>query len=119
MFGLALTGALSTNISSAQQISSSMTFSLGISDNDDADKNGAQLLTLKFETGTSSGTTIVAKSGTPTIDGQDGDAAWGSASTVSLSTVGTGGGPSQATVKAAYDSENVYFLVTWTDPTGT
>ncbi len=118
ILGLALTGALLTNTSSAQT-SSSMTFSLGIADNDDADKNGAQLLTLRFETGTPSATVIVAKNGTPTIDGQDGDAAWGSASTVSLSTVGTGGGPSQATVKAAYDSENIYFLVTWTDPTGT
>ncbi len=119
IFGLVLTGALSTNTSSAEQPDSSMTFSLGIADNDDADKNGAQLLTLKFETGTSSDTTIVAKNGTPTIDGYDGDAAWGSSSTLGLSAAGLGGGPSQATVKAAYDSENIYFLVSWTDPTGT
>ncbi len=118
MLWLTFTGALLTSISSAQQTSSSMTFSLGIADNDDADKNGAQLLTLKFD-GISSATTIVAKNGTPTIDGQDGDAAWGSASTVSLSAAGAGGGPSQTTIKAAYDSENIYFLVTWTDPTGT
>ncbi len=119
ILGLAFAGALLARTTWAEQTPSSMTFSLGISDDDDADKNGASLLTLKFETGTPSATLIVAKNGTPTIDGQDGDAGWGSASTVALSAAGAGGGPSQATVKSAYDSENIYFLVTWTDPTGT
>jgi len=95
-------------------------FSLGISDNSDENKNGASILTLKFGEGTPSSNTIVAKKGTPTIDGKDGDAAWGQASEVNLSfSVLKGGGPSKATVKAAYDDNNIYFLVKWEDPTKT
>ncbi len=77
-------------------------FSLGISDNSDENKNGASILTLKFGEGTASADTIVAKKGTPTIDGKDGDAAWGKASQVNLSVpVMKGGGPAMTTVKAA------------------
>ncbi len=95
-------------------------FSLAISDNSGGNKNGAPILTLKFGEGTPSASTIVAKKGTPTIDGKDGDAAWGQASEVSLSLpVQKGGGPSKATVKAAYDENNIYFLVKWQDPTAT
>ncbi len=95
-------------------------FSLGISDNSDQNKNGAAILTLKFGEGTPSANTIVAKKGTPTIDGKDGDAAWGQASEVNLSfPVLQGGGPTQATVKAAYDDSNIYFSVKWQDPTAT
>ncbi len=95
-------------------------FSLAISDDSGGNKNGAPVLTLKFGTGTSSSSTIVAKKGTPTIDGKDGDAAWGKASEVSLPLpVQKGGGPSKATVKAAYDDDSVYFQVKWQDPTGT
>ncbi len=95
-------------------------FSLGISDNSGGNKNGASILTLQFGTGTPSANTVVAKKGTPTIDGKDGDAAWGQASEVNLSLpVQKGGGPTKATVKAAYDDSNIYFLVKWQDPTGT
>ncbi len=95
-------------------------FSLAISDNSGENKNGAPVLTLKFGEGTPSATTIVAGKGTPTIDGKDVDAAWGQASQVNLSLpVNEGGGPSKATVKAAYDDDNIYFSVKWQDPTGT
>ena len=63
---------------------------------------------------------MVAKKGTPTIDGKDGDAAWGQASQVNLALpVQKGGGPTKAIVKAAHDENNIYFLVKWDDPTGT
>ncbi len=95
-------------------------FSLAISDNSGGNKNGASILTLKFGDGNSSSNTVVAKKGTPVIDGQAGDAAWGQASEINLSLpVQTAGGPSMATVKAAYDENNIYFLVKWQDPTGT
>ncbi len=95
-------------------------FSLGISDNSGGNKNGAPVLTLKFGEGTPNATTMVAKKGTPVIDGKDGDAAWGQASEVNLPLpVQKGGGPSRTTVKAAYDDDNIYFLVKWQDPTRT
>ncbi len=95
-------------------------FSLGISDNSDENKNGAPILTLKFGDGTPGASTVVAKKDTPTIDGKDGDAGWGQASEVNLGfPVLKGGGPTKATVKAAYDDNNIYFLVKWQDPTGT
>jgi hypothetical protein len=95
-------------------------FSLAISDNSGGNKNGASVLTLKFGKGTPSTNTVVAKKSTPTIDGKDGDATWGQASEVNLSLpVQKGGGPTKATVKAAYDDNNIYFLVKWQDPTRT
>ena len=94
-------------------------FSLAIADNSLGDKSGAPLLTLKFEEGTPDATTIVAKRGSPTIDGRDGDAAWGPASELSLVSINAGGGPAEAVVKAAYDDDNIYFLVKWEDPTRT
>ncbi len=95
-------------------------FSLAISDNSGGNKNGTPLLTLKFGKGAPIANTVVAKKGTPTIDGKDGDAAWGQASEVRLSlAVQKGGGPSNTIVKAAYDDDNVYFLVKWEDPTKT
>lgn len=96
-------------------------FSLGISDNSGGNKNGTPgMLTLKFGEGTPSANTIVAKKGTPTINGKDDDSAWGQASEVNLSLpVQAGGGPTKATIKAAYDDNNVYFLLKWQDPTGT
>ena len=60
------------------------TFALAISDNSGGNKNGAPPMTLKFGAGTPSATTVVAKKGTPAIDGKDGDAAWGQASVVNL-----------------------------------
>ncbi len=94
-------------------------FSLGISDNDDKNKNGAPILTLKFSEGTSSSDTVVAKLGTPTIDGVAGDPEWGEPSTIPLIPVLSGGGPTEATVRAAYDQIFIYFQVTWEDPTNT
>lgn len=71
-------------------------FSLAISDNSGGNKNGTPVLTLKFGEGTPSATTVVAKRDTPTIDGKDGDAAWGQASEVSLALpVQKGGGSHQ------------------------
>ncbi len=99
---------------------SDQTFSLAISDNSGGNKNGVSGLTLKFGTGTSSANTVVAKKGTPSIDGKDGGSGWGQASEISLALpVQAGGGPSTATVRAAYDNDNVYFQVKWQDPTGT
>lgn len=94
-------------------------FSLAITDNAGPQKNGASLLTLKFEEGTPDATTVVAEKGTPVINGKDGDEAWGPASEVELSPFNGGGGPSKTTVKAAYDDYNIYFLVKWADPTST
>ncbi len=95
-------------------------FSLAISDNSGGDKNGVSVLTLRFGEGTPSTSTVVAEQGTPTIDGKDGDDAWGPTSEINLSfPVQKGGGPSKATVKAAYDDNNIYFLVKWQDPTQT
>ena len=95
-------------------------FSLAISDNSGGNKNGAPILTLQFGKGTPSANMVVAKKGTPIIDGKDGDAAWGKTSEVNLSLpVQKGGGPTRATVKAAYDDDNIYFLVKWQDPTAT
>ncbi len=101
-------------------VPSDQKFSLGISDNSGGNKNGASILTLKFKDGTPNPTTLVAKEGSPTIDGQDGDDGWGPASVINLPlSVQKGGGPRRATVKAAYDDENIYFQVKWQDPTGT
>ena len=95
-------------------------FSLAISDNSGGNKNGTSVLTLKFGDGNPSSNTVAAKKGTPAIDGQDGDAAWGQASEINLSLpVQKAGGPPTATVKAAYDENNIYFLVKWQDPTET
>ena len=95
-------------------------FSLAISDNSGGNKNGVSGLTLKFGTGTASANTVVAKEGTPAIDGSAGASGWGEASEISLALpVQAGGGPSTATVRAAYDSDNVYFQLTWQDPTDT
>lgn len=96
-----------------------MQFSLGISDNDDKNKNGAPLLTLKFGEGTPGSDTVVAKLGTPTFDGVTGDPEWGEPSTIPLIPVLSGGGPTEATVRAAYDHIYVYFQVVWEDPTAT
>ena len=107
-------------VACAQPSPADQKFSLGISDNSDENKNGAPILTLKFGEGTPSSNTIVAKKGTPIIDGKDGDVAWGQASEVNLSfPVLKGGGPTKATVRAAYDDDNIYFLVKWEDPTKT
>ncbi len=106
--------------SCAQPKPADQMFSLAISDNSGGNKNGASILTLKFGKGEPNATTVVAKKGTPTIDGKDGDSDWGQASQVNLPLpVQKGGGPSNATVKAAYDDNNIYFLVKWQDPTGT
>jgi len=94
-------------------------FSLGISDNDDKNKNGAPILTLKFGEGTPSSDTVVAKLGTPTFDGIAGDPEWGEPSTIPLIPVLTGGGPSEATVRAAYDQIYIYIQIVWEDPTNT
>ena len=94
-------------------------FALAITDNAGEKKNGAPLLTLTFEEGTPDATTVVARKGTPVIDGEDGDEAWGPPSEVELLPFAGGGGPSTAVVRAAYDEYNIYFLVGWDDPTST
>ncbi len=117
---LVVVAVLAAACAAPEPAPSDQKFSLGISDDSGGNKNGAPVLTLKFGTGTPSATAVVAKKGTPTIDGKDGDAAWGQASEVSLPLpVQKGGGPSKATVKAAYDDSNVYFSVKWQDPTKT
>ncbi len=50
----------------------------------------------------------------PVLDGSDGDAAWKSAQTVSVKDQRTG---SLVTIKAAYTSDSVYFLVRYPDST--
>lgn len=95
-------------------------FSLAITDDAGESKNGAELLYLTFdEQATPDSTIVVTNSGSPSIDGLDGDEAWGPATTVELKPIYGGGGPDQATVKAAYDDYNFYLLVSWEDPTGT
>ncbi len=94
-------------------------FSLGISNNDDKNKNGAAILNLKFGEGTPSSDTVVAALGTPTFDGVAGDTEWGEPSTIPLTPVLSGGGPTEATVRAAYDHIYIYFQVIWEDPTNT
>lgn len=109
---------LNTNIVTAET-NYDKQFSLGISDNDDKNKNGAPILTLKFGEGTPSSDTVVAKLGTPTFNGVAGDPEWGEPSTIPLTPVLTGGGPTGATLRAAYDHIFIYFQVTWEDPTDT
>lgn len=95
-------------------------FSVAISDNAGVSKNGAALLNLSFdEQATPDATTVVATFGSPTVDGNDGDEAWGPGTTVSMLPANGGGGPTEATIKAAYDNYNFFLLVTWEDPTGT
>lgn len=105
--------------SAAEAMPAERSFSLGITDNAGEPKNGVPLLTLSFEDGTPDATTVIAKKGTPVVDGEDGDEAWGPPSGLELLPFNGGGGPSTATIKAAYDDHNIYFLVTWEDPTGT
>lgn len=65
-------------------------------------------------------TIVIAKRGTPTVDGIPGDPEWGPAANVALSLpVEGGGGPDETTVRAAYDDENIYISVRWEDPTKT
>lgn len=95
-------------------------FSLAITDDAGESKNGAPLLKLIFgEQATPDDSTVLANFGSPTIDGQDGDEAWGPETTAQLMPSNGGGGPSEAIVKAAYDDYNFYLLVSWEDPTGT
>ncbi|MBD3400846.1 MAG: hypothetical protein GF399_11035 [Candidatus Coatesbacteria bacterium] len=57
----------------------------------------------------------------PVIDGQTGDDAWGEAeaSVLVLEPVNGGCGIDVASVKCVYDTEGVYFLVSWLDPSST
>ncbi len=71
--------------------------------------------------GYADGSLTAAKTTTaPKIDGQV-DAAWGSATALSIKTSGGvnfgGSGSTDVVLKALYDSSNVYFLAQWKDPT--
>ena len=67
-----------------------------------------------------SDTTVIAERGTPTVDGVSGDPEWGPGATVALNLPVEGwGGPDKATVRAAYDDENIYMQVRWEDPSNT
>ncbi len=106
-------------LSAAELPPRDQSFSLAVTDDAGTRKNGADLVTLKFGGGTPDGRTVVAKKGNPTIDGVAGDSEWGVPSTIRLAPKNGGGGPSRATMQAAYDDYNIYLLVTWEDPTGT
>jgi len=66
--------------------------------------------------------TAVMASAAPAIDGDGKDAVWKSAPAIKLNAVKganfkDGKGKSSATLQAAYDKENIYFLITYDDPT--
>jgi hypothetical protein len=98
-------------------------FAVAATDNSGGTHNGANVVDLLWSGAASSTAVVVANLGTaaaPVIDGDGTDAAWGGA------TIPLGFGPqsgnngiTSATVKAAYKDEFIYFLVSWTDPTGT
>lgn len=95
------------------------TFSLGITDNSGGTHNGNSNLTLDVD-GTPSATTIVPakiSSGDIAIDGSDVDWAGIEGSTVRLSMMSGSNDIDSATIKAAYDEDSIYFLVSWRDTT--
>lgn len=54
----------------------------------------------------------------PELDGAGDDTAWADAPEIVIDTAGGANeSDTQVTVKAMYDDENVYFLLTWADPT--
>lgn len=68
---LAVAGAC-TQSNTADQL-----FSLAISDNSGGNKNGAPVPALKFRGETPRATTVMAKKSIPTLNGKDGNTAWG------------------------------------------
>ncbi len=95
------------------------TFSLGITDNSGGTHNGNSTLTLDVD-GTPSATTIVPakiSSGDIAIDGSGVDWAGIEGSAVRLSMMSGSNDIDSATIKAAYDEDSIYFLVSWRDTT--
>ena len=102
-------------------IPADMTFSLAIFNGTEKDHNGANLILLTFDSTASSSKTVVVANrvdGPPVIDGIDeGTAAWGDESST-LDLTGQAYADNfidEAFVRAAYDDNNVYFLVRWTE----
>jgi hypothetical protein len=117
-------------------------FAIGVTDNSGSAPQAAPFLNLAFGDGTPSPTTVVAKrvASPPTLDGVSVDWANLPASVVALQTrgepigmtltewntewAGFGSTPplfdfgiTNAIVKAAFDDDNIYFLVEWADAT--
>jgi mono/diheme cytochrome c family protein len=101
-------------------------FSLALTDNSGGTHNGDNILNFTADqSATADPDNVVAldNSGNlpPVIDGVADDAVWTSAqtSTVAITPMSGDNGITQATVQAARDAENVYFRVTWADPSST
>ena len=102
-------------------IPADMVFSLAVFNGTELDHNGANLITLTFDSTASSSSTVVVANrvdAPPVIDGiDDGTSAWGSKSST-LTLTGQAYADNfidKAFVRAAYDDNNVYFLVRWTE----
>ncbi len=100
---------------------SDRSFGIMVANATDSDLKGAQLVPINFDSVAVSGSGVAAlqMATPPILDGVDGGAAeWGSApaATVALSVIqGTDNGIAQATVRAGYDAQYFYMLVSWTE----
>jgi hypothetical protein len=117
-------------------------FALGIWDNSSGVPQGASLVNLYFDEGVRDSESVVAMrtASPPTLDGEASDWEGNDASPIGMSPRGTASGFSEelwkqeyllatgsapifdfgiyeARVKAAYDDQNIYFLVQWNDNT--
>lgn len=100
---------------------SDRSFGIMVANATDADLKGAQLVPINFDSVAVSGSGVAAlqMSTPPILDAVDGGAAeWGSApaATVALSVIqGADNGIAQAKVRAGYDAQYFYMLVSWTE----
>jgi len=102
-------------------IPADMIFSLAIFNGTELDHNGANFISLTFDSTASSSTTVVVANrvdGPPVIDGIDeGTSVWGSkSSTLTIMNQAYADNfIDKAVVRAAFDDNNVYFQVKWTE----
>ncbi len=104
-------------------ISHEVPFALGITDNSGGTHNGASLLYVTFGDNAKSDATHVKSVRTnspPVIDGSV-DGVWSSApaSNVACAPMSGNNNISAATLKSLHTATDIYFLVSWVDPTGT
>jgi hypothetical protein len=100
---------------------SDRSFGIMVANATDSDLKGAQLVPINFDSVTVSGSGVAALqlATPPILDGvDDGTAEWGTApaAAVALSVIqGADNGIAQANVRAGYDAQYFYMLVSWTE----
>lgn len=103
-----------------------LVFSMGVTDDAGRDLKGHRTLTLDWG-GTADATTVVpfdlvaAAAAAPIIDGDGSDGAWSQASVSNVVFdyfMHDGNAATGAVVQAAFDATQIYFKVSWQDPTG-